>query len=150
MKTDIRIISIVIWDGKAYVPSTGRYVNDGPFSDIEPIHVVDLDFDKLLSIVKMTLSKRPVILPEPSREEVKARKDLLPKVTGAGNWKRLCQKGISYLIEQSPDGFLLEMSRLDDKGRWEFDESKSTRFPPRTDLSLVVQTMLNDLKTRQK
>lgn len=150
MKTEIRIVTINIWDRKAYIPSNARYENEGPFTDIEPIYVVNLDMTDLLPVVQTLLSKKPDILPEPTKDEVKERQNLIPKATGARSWKRLCQYGIAYVIELSDKGFLVEMSRLDSKGRWEFDPDKRTTFPPDTDLFVVIQAILDDLKTRPK
>lgn len=149
-KTKIRIASINIWDRKAYIPSNARYENKGPFTDIEPIYVVNLDIADLLPVVLTILSKKPDILPEPTKDEVKERRNLFPKVTGARSWKRLCQYGISYLIELSDKGFLVEMSRLDKKGRWEFDPDKRRTLPTGTNLSVVIHTIFDDLRTRPK
>jgi len=148
MKTEIRIASVIIWDGKAYIPSNARYDNDGPFTDIKPVYEVNLTMADLLPVVETILSKKPAILPEPTKNEVKERRDLMPRTTGARSWKQLGQRGISYIIELTDKGFLVEMSRLDKKGRWEFDPDKRKIFPPSTDLSIVIQTILDDLKTR--
>jgi hypothetical protein len=146
---DIRIAAITIWNGKAFVASEGRYRN-GIFTNIEPVHTVNPTLNELVPLVQAILSTEPTLLPEPTQEEIKARQDLLPRVTGARTWKRLGQKGISYVIEQSPKGILLEMSRLDTKGRWEFDPNKRKNFTPGTDLTTVIQAVLNDLETRPK
>lgn len=146
---DIRLAAITIWNGKAFVASEGRYRN-GIFTNIEPVHVVNPTLNELVPVVQAILSTEPILLPDPTREEIRARQDLLPRVTGARTWKRLGQKGISYVIEQSPKGVLLEMSRLDAKGHWEFDPGKRRNFAPDTDLMTVIQAVLNDLETRPK
>jgi hypothetical protein len=146
---DIRIAAITIWNGKAFVASEGRYGN-GIFTNIEPVHVVNLTLNELVPVVRAVLSTEPTLLPDPTPEEIRARQDLLPKVTGARNWKQLGQKGISYVIEHSPKGILLEMSRLDAKGRWEFDPDKRRNFALSTDLTIVIQAVLSDLETRSK
>ena len=146
---DIRIAQIIIWDDKAFVPSKSRYRN-GLFTSTEPVHVVNTTLTELVPVVQVILSTEPVLLPDPTREEVKAQQDLLPRVTGARTWKRLGQKGISYVIEQSPKGILLEMSRPDAKSRWEFDPDKRRNFAPGTDLTTVIQAVLSDLETRPK
>lgn len=138
---------IIIWDEKAYVASNAR-VPSGLFTSIEPVFVVDPTLDELVPVVQKVLSSKPKLLPELTRDEIKAQRDLLPRITGARSWKRLGQKGISYIIELTDKGYLVEMSRLDKKGRWEFDPNKRTTFPPGTNLSVVVQTILDDLKTR--
>lgn len=144
---DIRIAAITIWNGKAFVASEGRYRN-GIFTNIEPVRAVNPTLNELVPVVQAVLSTEPTLLPDPTPEEIRTRQDLLPRVTGARTWRRLGQKGLSYVIEQSPKGILLEMSRLDAKGRWEFDPDKRRNFAPGTDLMTVIQAVLNDLETR--
>jgi len=146
---DIRIAQIIIWDGRAFVPSKGRYRN-GIFTSMEPVHVVSSTQAELVPIVRSVLSTEPTPLPDPTPEEVKAQQELLPRITGARSWKRLCQKGISYVIELSAKGVRLEISRLDKKGRWEFDPDKRRQFPPGTDTAVVIQAVLDDLAARSR
>jgi hypothetical protein len=146
---EIRIAQIIVWDGRAFVPSKGRYRN-GIFASVEPVHVVGPAQAELVPVVRTILSAEPILLPDPTSEEVKVQQELLPRVTGARSWKRLCQKGISYVIEVSATGVRLEISRLDEKGRWEFDPNKRTQFPPSSDIAVVIQAVLNDLATRPK
>ncbi len=144
---NVRSAAIIIWVGKAFVPSNARYRN-GINTSIEPIHIVNPTIVELAPVVTSILSTEPVLLPDPTPEEVKVQRELLLRVTGARSWKRLCQKGISYVIELSAKGVRLEMSRLDGKGRWEFDPDKRTQFPPGTDIAVVIQAVLDDLATR--
>ncbi len=143
------ITQIVIWDNKAYVPSTARYHN-GIYTNIEPIFITQPSIDELVPIVKSVIEKEPILLPDPSREEVKERYELLPKITGARNWKRLCQNGINYVIGRHEENITLTMSRLDSKGRWEYDPNKQREYPKDTPLTIVVQDILKDLAVRPK
>jgi hypothetical protein len=147
MLMDIRLATMTIWDDKAFVTSEGRYRN-GIFTNIEPVYVVSPMLKELVPVIQAILSTEPTLLPDPTKQEIKARQDLLPRVTGAGSWKRLGQRGISYVIELSPKGIVLEMSRLDANGRWEFDPNKQTKFALDTDLSVIIQAALDDLNTR--
>lgn len=146
---EIQIANIVIWDAKAFVPSQGKYPN-GIFTNIEPIYVVPVTQDDILSTVQAVLSAHPTLLPDPTKDELKTRQGLLPQITGARSWKRLGQRGISYVIELSEKSILLEMSRVDREGRWEFDPNKRRHFPPNAGLSDVTRCLLNDLETRVK
>jgi hypothetical protein len=147
---DIRLVSVTIWDNKAYVSTPARYMNEGPFTDLEPIYVADLTESELLPLVQTMLSKKPEILPDPTPEEVRFRRDLLPNATGARSWKRLSRDGIAYNIVRTENGLMLDVSELDKKGRWIFPLEKQMNFPAGTDLSVVIQTMLNDLESRPK
>lgn len=146
---NIKMSSVIIWEGKAYVPFSAKYRN-GIFTDIEPVQIFIPHLDDLVSAVEKVLETEPELLPDPTREEVKIQYNMLPKTTGARSWKRLCQLGINYTIDRSDKGYALEISRLDSKGRWEFDPNKRKIFPPNTDLSVVIQALLDDLATRPK
>lgn len=147
---DIRSAEIIIWNNKAYIPTPARYVNEGPFTNLDPIHVVDPTLSELVPLVQNILSEKPKILPKPTSEEIKFRRDLLPKATGARSWKRLSQNGIAYGIVLTKKGLELEISELDKKGRWVFSAEKRMSFPEGTDLSVVIQAMLDDLEKRTK
>ena len=147
---DIRSAEITIWNNKAYIPTPARYLNEGPFTNLEPIHVVDPTLSELVPLVQNILSEKPKILPNPTSEEIKFRRDLLPKATGARSWKRLSQNGIAYGIVLTEKGLELEISELDKKGRWVFSAEKRMSFPAGSDLSVVIQAMLDDLEKRPK
>lgn len=147
---DIRLVAVTIWNNKAYISTPARYVNEGPFTDLEPIYIVNLSQSELVPLVQTILSKKPETLPNPTREEIIFRRDLLPKVTGARSWKRLSQNGIAYNIVITEKGLVLDISELDSKGRWIFPLEKQMNFPTGTDLSIVIQAMLNDIEERPK
>jgi hypothetical protein len=147
---DIRIVTILIWEGMAYLPTQARFPNNGPFLGVEPIYVVKPELSELLPIVKSIFAKKPNVLPVLRKDEVKKNNDLLPKLTKARSWKHLYQAGINYVIELSEKGYLLEMSGLQNVGHWEMDPSKRILFNPQTELLFVVQAIINDLKTRSK
>ncbi len=147
---DILSAAITIWNSKAYIPTPARYVNEGPFTNLEPVHVVNPTQSELVPLVQTILSKKPEILPYPTPEEIKFRRDLLPKATGARSWKRLSQNGIAYGIVLTEKGLTLEVSELDKKGRWIFPLEEQINFPAGTDISVVIQAMLDDLEKRPK
>lgn len=147
---DIRLVGIIIWNNKAYISTPARYRNEGPFTGLEPIHTVNLTQSDLVPLVQTLLSKKPEILPNPTSKEVKFRRDLLPKVTGARSWKRLSLNGIAYNIVLTDKGLMLDISELDKKGRWIFPLENQTNFPAGTDLSVVIQAMLDDIEKRPK
>lgn len=147
---DIRSVAITIWNNKAYIPTPARYVNEGPFTNLEPIYIVSPTQSELVPLVQTILSKKPEILPHPTPEEIKLRRDMLPKATGARSWKRLSQNGIAYGIVSTEKGLILEISELDKKGRWIFPLEKQINFPAATDLSVVIQAMLDDFEQRTK
>jgi hypothetical protein len=86
----------------------------------------------------------------PTKDEIKERNDLLPKKTKALSWKRIYQTGIYYIIELSEKGYVLEMSQSQNKGHWEMDPAKRLLFNRQTDLSVIIQAILNDIEKRSK
>jgi hypothetical protein len=147
MRTNKRVQIIVIGD-KAYLPSDGVYPS-GLSTGIEPIFVVRPTLEELMPVVVKMANTGPILLPSPTKEDLVFQRNLLPKITKTKSWKRLGQAGILYFFDITENWITLEISRLDDKGRWEFDKSKQKRYPVNTDLSEVVQDILDDLKSRQ-
>jgi hypothetical protein len=141
------LCSIIIWQGKAFIPSNGRYDN-GIFTHIEPVWVGEPLLINLTSIVKKILKTEPKVLPDPTQEDIKVQRDLMPDKTGARSWNRLCKGGISYAIDETEKGFTLEFSQLDSKNRWVFDPIKRKSFPPDTEVESIVQELLGDLEKR--
>jgi hypothetical protein len=147
---DIRIAEIIVAnDGRAFIPSNARYKN-GLRTNIEPVYIAQPNMIELLPIVRKILQTPPTILPDPTQEEVKIRRDLLPRIIGTRNWKSLSQTSMAFLIESSDKGYLLQITRLDSKGRWEFDPSRQRSFQPSTDLRIVVQAILDNLSIQPK
>jgi hypothetical protein len=142
------IAQIVVWDSRVYIPRTARYKN-GIFVNIEPVVVVRPNIDEIVSVLETNMRQELPLLKDPSPEEVKARSDLLPKMTGAKSWKKLCLKGVNYIIGYSDSEISLGMSRLDSKGRWEFDPDKQKRYHLGTSISIIVQDILNDMASRK-
>jgi hypothetical protein len=139
--------SIKIWKNKAYIPSNGIYKN-GIFTNIEPVHVVNLDSNEILPIVHEILITEPKLLSDPTSEELKYRKELLPRLTGARSWKKLCALGYSYSIEKTRKSLFLQVAVLDSKGRWIYDPDQEKIYTLDTDLKRIVQDLLDDLSIR--
>jgi hypothetical protein len=141
------IAQIVVWDSRVYIHRTARYKN-GIYVNIEPVVVVRSTIDEIVSVLETNMRQELPILQDPSPGEVKARSDLLPKMTGAKSWRKLCQKGVNYIIGYSDNEISLGMSRLDSKGRWEFDPDKQKKYILGTSIIIIVQDILNDLTSR--
>jgi hypothetical protein len=78
MHMNLRIAEIIIWDEKAFVPSNAYYRN-GIFTNIEPIYMVAPSLSELLPIAQLVLDTEPVLLPDPTKEEVKVQQDVFVK-----------------------------------------------------------------------
>ena len=68
--------------------------------------------------------------------------------TGTKSWKELARLGNSYSLSWSNKGTLLEMSRLNKQGRWEYDPFKTKRLPLDTPYNDLIQIILDDYHSR--
>jgi hypothetical protein len=144
---EVSVASIVIWSGKAYMPIMGR-TDSGLFVDTEPVLVCDLSIDKMTeNLNKVREAGHPQIHIK-SPDERKQHIDLMLKVTGAKSWKELARSGFAYSIGWDEKDVLIEMSRLDKKGRWEYDPEKTRRLPLDTSLKDLIETILDDVRSR--
>lgn len=140
-------VSIVVWHGKAYLPVKAR-LESGLWMDLEPVHVADLNTESLLSAIEKVLIAGHPRLPNPTQEEMRQREDPILKATGARSWKELARSGASYSISWTEGGIQVNMSRLDRKGKWEWDPEKMRAFPPDTSLREVLAVILEDIQSR--
>ena len=144
---EVSIASIIIRNGKAYMPVMGK-TDLGLFVDTEPVFICDLFIEEMarnLQNVKQAGHPHIQLL---SPEEHKKHSNLILRATEAKSWKELAQTGLSYTIGWNDDGVLIQMSRLDKKGRWEFDPDKNRGLPLDTPLRDLIQIILWDLKSR--
>jgi hypothetical protein len=144
----IQVSGIYVWGGKAYLPAQAQY-ESGIYVDVEPVYIIDIQADTLKQAIQNVKVARHARIPDPkSREEFLERKSPILSATGARNWKQLAKSGACYDISWSEKEVRINMSRLDKKGRWEYDPSKVRILPPDTSLEEIVEIILDDLKTR--
>lgn len=140
-------VDIVVWHGKAYLPVKAR-LESGLWMDLEPVHVANLNTNDLLSAIEKVLAAGHPRLPDPTREEMRQRKDPVLTATKARNWKELARTGAAYSISWTDKEIQIYMSRLDKKGRWEWDPEKVRTFPPDTPLQDIIAVILEDIQAR--
>ncbi len=147
-KKQLQLVVIDVWRGKAYLPTQAKF-ESGIFVDTEPVHVADLIVDKLIQAIQAVKDAGHELLPDPrTREEFLARKSPVLTATGARSWKQLAQRGANYSIGWTENEVRIDMSRLDRKGRWEYDSEKVRILPPDTPLEEIVEIILEDTKTQ--
>ena len=146
--TRLNIVGIYVGRSKAYVPTQAQY-ESGIFVDVEPVYIAALITDEMTQAVQAVKDAGHIRLPDPeTREEFLRRKDPVLAATKARNWKELAQKGASYTVGWTEKEVRIDMSRLDKKGRWEYDPEKVRTLPPDTPLEKIVEIILEDIKTR--
>ncbi len=143
------IVGIYVWNKRAYLPVQAQ-IESGPFMDIEPVYTSSLEAGELLSAVKKVMAAGHPKLPNPTRPEMQRRKDPILATTGARSWKELARTGAAYTIGWTDKEIRLDMSRLDNKGRWEFDPEKTRTFSPTTPLEEIIAIVLEDIRSRSE
>lgn len=141
------VVVIYVWRGKAYLPVQAQ-IESGAFIGIEPVYTAELNAEELLAAVERVLAAGHPRLPDPTREEMRRRKDPVLAATGARSWKELARTGAAYTIGWTDKEIRLDMSRLDKKGRWEWDSAKTRIFPPDTPLRDIIAVILEDIRSR--
>jgi len=144
-----RLVGIYVWHGKAYLPVQAR-LESGMWMDLEPVYIADLNTKDLLLAIEKVLAAGHPRLPDPTREEMRQRKDPILKATKAHSWKELARTGAAYSISWTGEEITVYMSRLDKKGRWEYDPEKTRAFPPETPLEEIVAVILEDIRSRSE
>jgi hypothetical protein len=123
-KKSLQLVVIYIWHGKGYLPTQALF-ESGIFVDKDPVHVAELKVDHMTKAIQVVKDAGHALLPDPkTREEFLARKSPILQATGAHSWKQLAQRGVNYSIGWTENEIRVDMSRLDKKGRWEYDPNK--------------------------
>jgi hypothetical protein len=144
----LNIVGIYVWRGRAYVPTQAQY-ESGIFVDVEPVYIAALIKDEIMQAIQAVKETGHIRLPDPeTREEFLRRKDPMLAATKARSWKELAKKGTSYTVGWTEYEVRIDMSRLDEKGRLEYDPEKVRILPPDTTLGEIVEIILEDIKTR--
>ncbi len=142
-----RGVGITIWKARAYLPSYAQHKH-GTIIQVEPVYISDLNEKELVKSVKKVLSSEMKVLPTPTKEEWKKRKDPLLAATGAKSWLELARKGGAYGIEWIPQGIRLDILRVDKKGRWEIDPAKVQIFKIDTPIDEIIKVILEDIRSK--
>lgn len=142
------LITITVRNEKSYIPISGK-TDSGIFVGIEPIYVCDLSVEEMAqNLQKVREAGHPPVRIE-TPEDRKKYSDMMLKATKIRSWKELARTGISYMIVWSDEIVRIQMSRLDKKGRWEFDPEKRRELPIETPSKEIVKIILEDVKSRQ-
>jgi hypothetical protein len=146
----IQGVDVVVRQDKAY-SCVAAQTEAGFFIDAEPVFVAVLQSDEVVAMLKKVMAFDHPKVPTPTPEEMHRRKSLIPAAAGVKNWKKLAQGGAAYSIQWRKDGTItLFMSRLDKKGRFEWDQDKTQTFAGDTPLEKMVGAILEDVRSRDE
>jgi len=143
----MQLVGIYVWQGKAFLPVKAQ-IASGPFMDIEPVYVAELNPIELVNAMEKVIAAGHPRLPDPTREEVRLQKSPTLRATKARSWKALARTGACYTIEWNGSKILIDMSRLDAQGRWEYDPQKKRSLPVDTPLQMIADIILQDVQSR--
>ncbi len=141
---DNKEVSIYIRKGKAYIPVLAK-TDDGFYLNVSPVYTVDLDIENLANIIGEVLKAGNPRIPTPSTDEMRRLPQPVLQAAKVTSWKKLAQGGTAYDISERPEGYTLEFSKKDEKGRFVTDSYKTREFPLSTDLKEIVQAMFEDI-----
>lgn len=146
----IRVAGVIVRGDKAFACVLGR-TEAGFYVDMDPTYVTGVETDGILEILEQVIGWGHPEVPTPSLEEQRRRKGPILVAAGVSSWKKLAEGGISYLISWRADAAIeLFCSRLDRKGRFEWDPGRTRLFPGETPLREVVEAILEDVSSRDK
>ena len=147
----LRAASVIIRHNKAYVPSTVQ-MDNGAFLQVEPVYIADLNIKELTQALTQVLAADAPVVPEPTREEFKNRRDPLLAATGTRSWKAMARDSLGYGIEWTDAGVWISLPELDKQGRFAASTVSSPRieFPTNTGMGNIAMAILNDAADRLK
>jgi hypothetical protein len=141
--------NILVRRGKGYLP-TQALIAGGPYVLVEPLYIVNLDVKDMVQALKQVIAAGHPRFPNLTKEQWQKRKDPVLQAAGVRSWKELAKDGASYAIEWDEDRITLYISRLDLKGRFETDPTKTTVFPNQISLETIVGKILEDVHSRSE
>jgi len=142
-----KVAGMMVRKGKGYIP-TEALIEGGPYVCVEPVYTVSLNAHEIVQALEQVITAGHPKFPNLAREEWQKRKDPVLKAAGVKSWKELAKGGASYTIEWSEDAVMLYISRLDQKGRFETDPTRTRTFPKSMPLALIVEVVLDDIRSR--
>jgi len=139
--------SITIYKEKVYLPVIGKTYS-GLFVDTNPVFICNPILEEMvINLNKVQEIGHPNIEINSSEDRLK-HVNIMLKATATKSWKELARLGYCYTLGWSTKGTLLEMSRMDKQGRWEYDPLKTKRLPLDTPYNDLIQVILDDYHSR--
>lgn len=141
------VTSVVIHNGKAYVPTTIQ-IEAGPYLSAEPIFTINITIKELTQALEMAVKTGNPQTPTP-HEKYQQRRDPILKAAGLKSWASLTRNGASYGIELHDDQTVIYCPAIDDKGQFINDPTKSRKLMVNSDIQNVATTIVTDWNTHK-
>jgi hypothetical protein len=142
-----RNVSIVVWQGKAYIPVSTQ-LELGGWLDQDPVYKTDLNMESMRSAIENVLQAQDSDLSSAVDEERKKKKDPILRATKAKSWYELAKTGASYSIDWLEDMIRVDMTYPGAKHKFQFDPDKTQEFSTNTKLTNILAVILEDIKSR--
>lgn len=150
-------MGLIVLPDKAILPTSARTPSRYTIS-IEPVQVFDFqDKDQFLAAIKNAIERGYPSVSEPPPEDLVTFEDGMPgfknpvelKYADARSWDDLEKKSVFVSLDCYPSQYLLESWGKASDGRWSNDKLLELRLPSTVELSVVVDAILDHLKTRR-
>lgn len=137
---------IIIKNDKVFIPVLGK-TKSGLYIDNEPVFICDVDKGQILENIKNVYDIGHPLLQILNSSDRKEHEKVMLKATGARSWKELGRTGICYTLGWG-NQLVVTFSRLDKRGRWEYDPNKTKKLALDTSIEEVIQLILDDYYSR--
>jgi len=143
----VNIAAAIVRRGKAYLPVSAQ-TDMGVYVDYEPVFTANLTVDELTAAFEQVVAEGHPRIPHPTQEEWRRWKSPVLAAAGVQSWKQMAQGGASYSIEWGGDKVTLYISHPKDPHRWRDAPVETRVFPRDTPLRTIVETILEDVRSR--
>jgi hypothetical protein len=140
----IKIASIIIRGGKAYLPVSAKVEGGGPYVLVEPVFTANLTVDDLTAALERIIAAGHPPIPPLTRDDWRRRKDPLLAAAGVKSWKQLATDSRAYALTWEADKITLYLHDLDEQGRFAAGPGRFQTFPSDTPLRTIVAAILED------
>lgn len=140
------LINIVVWNGKAYLPTIALRKDIGLWVWVGPVYAAELNTKDLATVIEKLKAAGHKQIPSMTKEDLEKLKTML-EATGAKNWKELGRLGLFYSIEWTGKEVRVDMSYPAKKGGWLNDPQKARLFPRDTSLETILTVIFDDIRS---
>ncbi|HEY7248231.1 MAG TPA: hypothetical protein VH678_30575 [Xanthobacteraceae bacterium] len=126
----------------AFVPTTGRLLEEPIYREMEPVAVVPLsDSEGMRRALQATIARGNP--PAPRYSAGNFPPPVLLKYAGVKTWSAFARGTLTWSIEEAEGLYQIVPYRKNAKGYWEPDPNQKTVFPSGTETDAVIERMIS-------
>ncbi len=141
----VSLIALIVRHGKAYVPVQAQ-TDTGLHVAAEPVFVAELTPEGLRVALERAVAAGHPRIPHPTQEEWRHWRSPVLKAAKVRSWKQMATDGAGYTITWSEQSTKLYISHVDNPAKWRQAQPTARVFPPRTELAVLVEAILEDVR----